>query len=209
MEMDFPRIKRLPPYVFNIVTDLKIKARRAGEDIIDFGMGNPDMPTPPHIVEKLVEAVHNPKNHRYSASKGIPKLRGAIADWYKRNYDVDIDPETEAIATIGSKEGLSHLALATLDRGDVVLVPNPTYSIHTYSVVIAGADVRSIPLTQNTDEFFDALLKATKDSWPLPKMLILCFPHNPTTAVVDLDFFVRVHFAKEQSDSVMTLHMQT
>lgn len=198
MEMDFPRIKRLPPYVFNIVTDLKIKARRAGEDIIDFGMGNPDMPTPPHIVDKLIEAVHNPRNHRYSASKGIPKLRGAIADWYKRNYDVDINPETEAIATIGSKEGLSHLALATLERGDVVLVPNPTYSIHTYSVVIAGADVRSIPLTQNTDEFFAALLKATKDSWPLPKMLILCFPHNPTTAVVDLDFFVKVvDFAKE------------
>ncbi|GAB4431237.1 MAG: alanine transaminase [bacterium] len=194
---DFPRIKRLPPYVFNIVVDLKNKARRAGEDIIDLGMGNPDIPTPQHVVDKLVEAAYNPKNHRYSASKGITKLRVAISDWYKRNYDVHIDPETEAIVTIGAKEGLSHFALATLERGDVVLVPNPTYPIHTYCAVIAGADVHSIPFTPDRD-FFVELEKSTKRVWPAPKLLLISFPHNPTTRVVDLSFFERVvDFAKE------------
>lgn len=194
---DFPRIKRLPPYVFNIVVDLKNKARRAGEDIIDLGMGNPDIPTAQHIVDKLVEAAYNPKNHRYSASKGITKLRVAISDWYKRNYNVHIDPETEAIVTIGAKEGLSHFALATLERGDVVLVPNPTYPIHTYCAVIAGADVHSIPFTPDRD-FFVELEKSTKRVWPSPKLLLLSFPHNPTTRIVDLNFFERVvDFAKE------------
>ncbi len=194
---DFPRIKRLPPYVFNIVVDLKNKARRAGEDVIDLGMGNPDIPTPQHVVDKLVEAAYNARNHRYSASKGITKLRVAISDWYKRNYGVHIDPETEAIVTIGAKEGLSHFALATLERGDVVLVPSPTYPIHTYCAVIAGADVHSIPFTPERD-FFVELEKSTKRVWPAPKLLLISFPHNPTTRVVDLNFFERVvDFAKE------------
>lgn len=196
---EFQRIKRLPPYVFNIVVDLKNKARRAGEDIIDLGMGNPDIPTPQHIVDKLVEASYNPRNHRYSASKGITKLRVAISDWYKRNYDVTIDPETEAIVTIGAKEGLSHFALATLERGDMVMVPNPTYPIHTYCAVIAGADVQSIPFTEDRD-FFVEIEKAVKRTWPKPKMLIVSFPHNPTTRVVELNFFERViDFAKENN----------
>ena len=188
---EFHRIKRLPPYIFNITTELKMEARRRGEDIIDFGMGNPDQPTPQHIVDKLLEAAKNPRNHRYSASKGIYKLRLAITDWYKRRYDVDLDPESEAIATIGSKEGLSHLALAIIGPGDVVFVPNPTYSIHTYCVVIAGGDVRSIPLLPGRD-FFEELLNAVKQTWPKPKLLIINFPHNPTTEVVDLEFFKKV-----------------
>jgi len=201
---EFYRIKRLPPYVFNIVGELKMAARKRGEDIIDFGMGNPDQPTPKHIVDKLIEAAQNPRNHRYSASKGIYKLRLAITDWYKRRYDVDLDPESEAVATIGSKEGLAHMALAIVEPGDVVFVPNPTYSIHTYSVVIAGGDVRSIPLLPGVD-FFDELLKATKQTWPKPKLLILNFPHNPTTEVVDKDFFVKVvDFAKE--NNMMVIH---
>lgn len=201
---EFHRIKRLPPYVFNIVTELKVAARKRGEDIIDFGMGNPDMPTPQHIVDKLIESVHNPKNHRYSASKGIYKLRCAIADWYKRRYDVDIDPDTEAVATIGSKEGISHLALAILGPGDVVFVPDPTYPIHKYSVIIAGGDVRSIPLLPGVD-FFDELQKAVKQTWPKPKLLILNFPHNPTTEVVDREFFVKVvDFARE--NNIMVVH---
>lgn len=196
---DFPRIKRLPPYVFNIVVDLKNRARREGEDIIDLGMGNPDIPTPQHIVDKLVEASYNPKNHRYSASKGITKLRVAIADWYKRNYDVHIDPETEAIVTIGAKEGLSHFALAVLERGDVALVPNPTYPIHTYCAVMAGADVHSIPFTEDRD-FFVELEKSVKRVWPQPKLLLISFPHNPTTRIVDLNFFQRiVDYAKENN----------
>ncbi|MBI5328798.1 MAG: alanine transaminase [Deltaproteobacteria bacterium] len=201
---EFHRIKRLPPYIFNITTELKMEARRQGEDIIDFGMGNPDQPTPQHIVDKLIEATHNPRNHRYSASKGIYKLRLAITDWYKRRYDVDLDPDSEAIATIGSKEGLSHLALAIIGPGDVVFVPNPTYSIHTYCVVIAGGDVRSIPLLPGRD-FFEELLNATKQTWPKPKLLILNFPHNPTTEVVDLEFFKKVvDFAKEHN--IMVVH---
>ena len=196
---EFHRIKRLPPYVFNIVNDLKIQARRLGEDIIDLGMGNPDQPTPKHIVDKLVEAVGKPHNHRYSASKGIYKLRLAITDWYQRKYDVHLDPETEAIATIGSKEGISHLALAIIGPGDVVFAPNPTYPIHAYSVIIAGGDLRSIPLTPEGD-FFEELLKATKQTWPQPKLLIINFPHNPTTEVVGLDFFEKiVAFAKEHN----------
>jgi len=196
---DFPRIKRLPPYVFNIVGDLKQKARRAGEDIIDFGMGNPDGETPPHVVAKLIEAVSKPVNHRYSVSKGIYKLRLAITDWYRRRYNVDLDPDSEAVVTIGSKEGLAHLALAILAPGDVVFCPSPTYPIHQYSVVIAGGDLRSIPLIPGED-FFAHLVEAMRQTWPKPKLLILNFPHNPTTEVVDLDFFRRiVDFAREHS----------
>ena len=195
----FQRISRLPPYVFGIVTDLKAKARASGEDIIDFGMGNPDQPTPEHIVKKLVETVERGDTHRYSVSKGIPRLRKAICDWYKRRFDVDLSPENEAIVTIGSKEGLAHLALATLGPGDVVLVPNPAYPIHPYGVVIAGADVRHVPLVAGVD-FFDELHKAIIDSWPKPKMLILNFPGNPTSQCVELDFFEKIiAVAKEQN----------
>ncbi len=194
---EFEKIKRLPPYVFSIVTAMKLEARRRGEDIIDFGMGNPDQPTPPHIVAKVIEAIKIPKNHRYSASKGITKLRHAITAWYERHYNVQLDPETEAVVTIGSKEGIAHLALATVGPGDVVLVPSPTYPIHTYSVVIAGAQVRSIPLRFDSD-FYEDMQAAYKQTWPPPKMLIINFPHNPTTAVVDVSFFKRiVEFAKE------------
>ncbi len=194
---EFQKIQRLPPYIFSIVNQLKIEARRRGEDIIDFGMGNPDQPTPPHIVDKLVEASYKPHNHRYSASRGIYKLRLAITDWYKRRYNVDLDPETEAIVTIGSKEGISHLALAIIGPGDVVFCPNPTYPIHAYSIIIAGGDLRSIPLVPGRD-FFEELISATKQTWPRPKLLILNFPHNPTTEVVDLEFFRKVvDFAKE------------
>ncbi len=193
---EFGRMKRLPPYIFSIVNELKAKARAQGEDIIDFGMGNPDQPTPQHIVDKLCEAARNPKNHRYSVSRGITKLRGAIADWYRRRYGVEIDPETEAIVTIGAKEGISHLALAIVERGDVALVPSPTYPIHAYSVIIAAGDVRNVPLGPGID-FFEKLQEAYKSCWPPPKLLILSFPHNPTTQVVDLQFFQRVvEFAK-------------
>ncbi len=201
---EFQRIKRLPPYVFAIVNQMKMEARKRGEDIIDFGMGNPDMGTPQHIVDKLVEAAYNPKNHRYSASRGIPKLRAAIADWYKRRYEVEIDPETEAIATMGAKEGLSHLALATIEPGDIVLSPSPAYPIHPYSVVIAGGEVRHIPLRRDSD-FFEDMQAAFRQAWPAPKMLILSFPNNPTTATVDLEFFQNVvDFAKEHK--VMVIH---
>lgn len=201
---EFYRIKRLPPYVFNIVNDLKTKARARGEDIIDLGMGNPDKPTPSHIVNKLIEAARNPRNHRYSASRGITRLRKAICDWYQRNYGVELDPETEAIATIGSKEGLSHLALAIIQPGDVALVPNPTYPIHAYSVVIADGDIRSIPMIEDQD-FFSNLQQATKTSWPPPKFLIISFPHNPTCSVVELDFFEKiVDFAK--AHNIIVIH---
>ena len=194
---DFARIKRLPPYVFNSVNELKRKARWLGEDIIDFGMGNPDMPTPPYIVDKLCEAVRKSKNHRYSLSKGVPKLRLAISDWYKRRFDVDIDPEREAIATIGSKEGLSHLALAITNPGDSVLVPTPTYPIHTYAFILANGDVTHVPLSREIN-FFDELLKAFKQNWPRAKALVINFPHNPTTETVDIEFFKKiVEFAKE------------
>ena len=196
---EFQRISRLPPYVFNIVNELKAKARAAGEDIIDFGMGNPDQPTPQHIVDKLVEACQRPDTHRYSLSKGIPRLRKAICDWYKTRFDVDLDPDKEAIVTIGSKEGLAHLALATLGPGDVVLVPNPAYPIHPYGVVIAGADVRHVPMVEGGD-FFEELHKAIIDCWPKPKMLILNFPGNPTSECVELEFFEKIiKVAKEHN----------
>jgi alanine-synthesizing transaminase len=188
---EFQRIKRLPPYVFNIVNELKAAARARGEDIVDFGMGNPDQPTPRHIVDKLAEAAQRPDTHRYSVSRGIPRLRRAITRWYEDRYNVSLDPESEAIVTIGSKEGLAHLALATLGPGDAVLVPNPAYPIHPYGVVIAGADIRHVPLVEDGD-FFTELEKAIKDTWPKPKMLILNFPANPTAQCVDLAFFERV-----------------
>ncbi len=201
---DFCRISRLPPYAFNIVRDLLIEARRRGEDIIDLGMGNPDIPTPKHIVAKLVEAVKNPRNHRYSVTRGIPKLRRAICDWYKRRYDVSLDPETEAIVTMGAKEGIGHLVLATVGPGEVVLVPDPTYPIHTYSVVIAGGDLRTIPLLP-LEGFMERLSAAAKTTWPQPKMLIISFPNNPTTEVVSLDFFREiVAFAREHN--LMVIH---
>ena len=200
----FYRIKRLPPYVFAQVQTLKLEARQRGEDIIDFGMGNPDQPTPPHIVDKLIEASRKAKNHRYSASRGITKLRHAITGWYKRNYDVDLDPETEAIVTIGSKEGIAHLALATIGPGDVVLTPTPTYPIHMYSFIIAGGEVRGIELRQDSD-FFDDLLRVYRQTLPRPRILVINFPHNPTTAVVDLEFFKKiVAFAKEHD--VIVIH---
>jgi alanine-synthesizing transaminase len=188
---EFPRIKRLPPYVFNIVNDLKAAARARGEDIIDFGMGNPDRPTPKHIVDKLCEAAQRGNTHRYSLSRGIPRLRQAICNWYRVKYGVSLDPDTEAIVTIGSKEGLAHLALATTGPGDAVLVPNPSYPIHPYGFVIAGADIRHVPMTPNVD-FFAELEKSITDSWPKPKMLVLNFPANPTTQCVDLEFFEKV-----------------
>jgi len=188
---EFPRIKRLPPYVFNIVNELKAAARARGEDIIDFGMGNPDQPTPQHIVDKLVEASQREDTHRYSLSRGIPRLRRAICNWYKSRFDVDLDPESEAIVTIGSKEGLAHLALATVGPGDAILVPNPAYPIHPYGFIIAGADIRHVPLVPDRD-FFEELEKAIKDSWPKPKMLVLNFPGNPTAQTAELDFFEKV-----------------
>lgn len=201
---EFRRMSRLPPYVFSIVNELKMDLRRRGEDIIDMGMGNPDLPTPKHIVDKLVEAAQKGPNHRYSASAGITKLRHAISDWYKRRYDVDIDPETEAIATIGAKEGLSHLVLALVSPGDVVFAPNPTYPIHPYSVIIAGGDLRSIPIGPERD-FFEDLLNATKQTWPSPKILIISYPHNPTTNVVDRAFFEKiVAFCREHD--IMVIH---
>jgi alanine-synthesizing transaminase len=188
---EFPRIKRLPPYVFNVTGELKLSARRHGEDVIDFSMGNPDGPTPAHIVEKLIETVRRPDTHGYSVSKGIPRLRQAICNWYKRRYDVDLDADSEAIVTIGSKEGIAHLALATLDAGDIVLVPNPSYPIHIYGPVIAGADIRHVPMHAGVD-FFAELETAIRDSYPKPKMLIVNFPGNPTAQCVDLAFFERL-----------------
>jgi alanine-synthesizing transaminase len=187
----FDRIERLPPYVFNITSELKMEARRRGEDIIDFGMGNPDGPTPAHIVNKLVEAVQRGDTHGYSVSKGIPRLRRAICHWYDRRWGVTFDPETEAIVTIGSKEGIAHLALATLGSGDTVLVPNPSYPIHIYGPVIAGADIRQVRLTPDVD-FFAELEQAIKLSVPKPKMLIINFPANPTAQCVDLPFFEKI-----------------
>jgi len=201
---EFRRISRLPPYVLATVDALKKELRRKGEDIIDMGMGNPDIPTPKHIVKKMIEAAKNGRNHRYSASAGIPKLRLAISDWYKRRFGVDIDPDQEAIATMGVKEGLSHLILATISPGDVVFVPNPTYAIHPYSVIIAGGDIRSIPIGPGRD-FIEDLITASKQTLPNPKMLIISYPHNPTTAVVDLKFFEKiVRFCRERE--IMVVH---
>jgi alanine-synthesizing transaminase len=188
---DFPRIKLLPPYIFNIVSELKLKARSLGEDIIDFGMGNPDQPTPQHIIDKLVETVQRKDTHRYSASKGIPRLRQAITNWYQQRYNISLNPETEAIVTIGSKEGLAHLALATVEKGDTILVPNPAYPIHPYGFIIAGADIEHIALMPGVD-FFSELVKKITTSKNRIKMLLLNFPGNPTTECVDLDFFAQV-----------------
>jgi alanine-synthesizing transaminase len=201
---DFPRIKRLPPYVFNITGELKMAARRRGEDIIDMSMGNPDQPTPQHITDKLVEAALRENTHGYSISKGIPRLRKAICDWYQRRYAVEFDPESEAIVTIGSKEGLAHLMLATLDRGDTVLVPNPSYPIHIYGAIIAGADIRSVRMTPDVD-FFDELQRAIKECTPKPKMMILGFPSNPTARCVELEFFERVIALARQHD-ILVVH---
>ncbi len=187
----FSRIERLPPYVFNQVHELKMAARHRGEDIIDFGMGNPDQPTPQHIVDKLCEAAQREDTHRYSVSRGIPRLRRAICNWYRERYDVELDYETEAIVTIGSKEGLAHLAMATVDHGDTVLVPNPAYPIHPYGFVIAGADIRHVPIGPGID-FFEELENAIRNTWPRPKLLLLNFPSNPTAQCVELDFFERV-----------------
>jgi len=200
----FARIDRLPPYVFTTVNKIKMDARHAGEDIVDLGMGNPDLPTPKHIVDKLLEAAQKPHNHRYSASKGITKLRMAISSWYKRRFDVDIDHEEEAIVTIGAKDGISHLVLVTIRPGDVVFSQNPTYPIHPYSAIIAGGDVRGIPVGPDLD-FFENLVEATKQTWPKPKLLIISYPHNPTTEVVNLEFFEKiVAYAKEYN--VMVIH---
>ncbi len=187
----FPRIKRLPPYVFNTLNQLKTEARARGEDIIDFGMGNPDQPTPPHIVNKLIEAVQRPDTHRYSMSKGIPRLRRAMAAWYHRNYDVHLNSETQILATIGSKEGLAHLALAISGPGDTVLVPDPAYPIHTYGFIIAGANVKQVPLIDET-QFLAAVEEAITQSWPKPKALVINFPANPSTHCVDYSFFEQV-----------------
>ncbi len=200
----FARLDRLPPYVFATVNQIKMEARHAGKDIIDLGMGNPDLPAPEHIVEKLVEASRKPHNHRYSASMGITRLRRAIVDWYKRRFDVDLDPDQEAIVTMGVKEGLSHLILVTIRPGDVVFTPTPTYPIHPYSAIIAGGDVRGIPLGPDQD-FFENLISATRQTWPKPKILIISYPHNPTTEVVELDFFEKiVDYAK--AHDIMVIH---
>ena len=194
---EFPRMLRLPPYTFNVVGNIKKELRHQNIDVVDLSMGNPDPPTPRHIVDKMVEAARKPVNHRYSVSRGIPNLRKAICDWYMRRFGVELNPETQAIATMGAKEGLSHLCLAMLEPGDVVFAPDPTYPIHVYAPVICGADVRRVPIGEGRD-FFDDLLTATKQTWPRPKLLILSFPHNPTTQVTTLDFFqIVVDFAKE------------
>jgi alanine-synthesizing transaminase len=200
----FSRLDRLPPYVFATVNQIKMDARHRGEDIIDLGMGNPDIGTPEHIVAKLVEAAQKPHNHRYSASMGINRLRVAIAKWYKDRFDVEIDPQSEAIVTIGVKEGLSHLVLVTIRPGDVVFTPNPTYPIHPYSAIIAGGDVRGVPVGPGED-FFENLLNATKQTWPRPKLLTISYPHNPTTEVVDLAFFEKI-VAFAQEHDIMVIH---
>src|SRR5512134_1966708 len=201
---EFSRIQRLPPYVFNITNELKMAARRRGEDIIDLSMGNPDGATPKHIVDKLVEAAQRQDTHGYSVSKGIPRLRRAISTWYKTRYDVDIDPDAEAIVTIGSKEGLAHLMLATLDRGDTVLVPNPSYPIHIYGAIIAGADIRSVRMTPGVD-FFAELERAIRELMPKPKMLVIGFPSNPTAQCVDLSFFEKIIALTRQHD-ILVVH---
>jgi alanine-synthesizing transaminase len=201
---DFHKLNRLPPYVFSEVDTLKMAARRAGEDVIDLGMGNPDLATPPHVVDKICEAARNPRNHRYSSSRGLPNLRAAIADWYRRRHGVELDPEGEIISVIGAKEGLSHFVLMTVGPGDGVLCPDPAYPIHQYSVIIAGGDLRHVPLTPDSD-FIENLEQALSQSWPQPKMMILSFPHNPTTRVVEPGFFERiVDFAR--ANDLMILH---
>src|ERR1700752_190319 len=201
---EFSRIKRLPPYVFNITNELKMKARRRGEDWIALSMGNPDGPTPQHIVDKLVEAARRQDTHGYSVSKGIPRLRKAICEWYQRRYGVELDPDSETIVTIGSKESLAHLMLATLDRGDTVLVPNPSYPIHIYGAIIAGADIRSVRMTPGVD-FFEEAERAIRELFPKPKMMILGFPSNPTAKCVELDFFERV-VALARQHGILVVH---
>jgi alanine-synthesizing transaminase len=201
---EFSRIKRLPPYVFNITNELKMAARRRGDDVIDLSMGNPDGPTPKHIVDKLVEATQRQDTHGYSVSKGIPRLRKAITEWYRRRYGVELDPDSEAIVTIGSKEGLAHLMLACLERGDTVLVPNPSYPIHIYGAIIAGADIRSVRMTAGVD-FFAELERAIREMTPKPKMLVLGFPSNPTAQCVDLHFFERI-VALARSHNIFVVH---
>lgn len=197
-EIQFDRIKRLPKYVFAEVNELKMARRRAGADVIDFSMGNPDGDTPEHIREKLIESAQKTKTHGYSASKGIPKLRGAICDWYKRRYDVDLDPETEAVATMGSKEGYAHLAYAITNPGDVAVVPDPTYPIHSYAFILAGGNVQKMELPFDEDYkvdedlFFERLETAFHISFPKPKYVVVNFPHNPTTATVTPDFYTRI-----------------
>ena len=201
---EFSRIKRLPPYVFNITNELKMNARRRGEDVIDLSMGNPDGPTPQHIVEKLVEAAQRQDTHGYSVSKGIPRLRRAISTWYQRRYGVELDPDSETIVTIGSKEGLAHLMLACLERGDTVLVPNPSYPIHIYGAIIAGADIRSVRMTPGVD-FFAELERAIRELTPKPKMLVIGFPSNPTAQCVELDFFERI-VALARQHNILVVH---
>ncbi len=201
---EFSRIKRLPPYVFNITAELKMAARRRGEDIIDLSMGNPDGPTPQHIVDKLIEAAQRQDTHGYSVSKGIPRLRRAVCDWYQRRFRVGFDPDSEAIVTIGSKEGLAHLMLATLEPGDTVLVPNPSYPIHIYGAIIAGADIRSVRMTPGVD-FFEEAERAIRELIPKPKMLVLGFPSNPTAMCVELEFFERIIELAKRHD-IMVVH---
>ncbi len=202
--MEFRRIHNLPPYVFAEVNQLKVDARRAGEDIVDLGFGNPDIPSPGAVVEKLVEAARNARNHRYSASRGIPNLRKAVADRYARRFGVDLDPDTEVINTIGAKEGLSHLMWTLVQPGDVALVPEPSYPIHIYAPVLAGAEVRRVPLSLDAD-FFGRMQAVFRESWPRPRVIVVSFPHNPTTACVDLAFFEQlVGFARE--NEVMLVH---
>jgi alanine-synthesizing transaminase len=198
--VEFRRIDRLPPYVFAVVNELKAKARQAGEDIIDLGMGNPDLGSPAPVVEKLAEAARNPRNHRYSTSRGVPKLRKAICDWYESRFGVTLDPETEATAVMGAKEGLSHMAWTLVGPGDTALVPEPTYPIHTFSLALAGGDVHSVPLRADEGDFFADLTEAYEQSWPRPRVVLTSFPHNPTTACVGIDFFERlVSFARERN----------
>ncbi|MDJ0868108.1 MAG: aminotransferase class I/II-fold pyridoxal phosphate-dependent enzyme [Myxococcota bacterium] len=204
MRHDFHKLRRLPPYVFAEVTELLAAARRRGEDVIDLGMGNPDLPTPTHVVDKICEAARNPRTHRYSSSRGVPNLRAAISEWYQRNHAVEVDPDGEAIAVIGSKEGLSHFVLMTIGPGDVVMCPDPAYPIHQYSVIIAGGDLRLVPMGPDAD-FFENLERAMARTWPQPKMLLVSFPHNPTTQVVDLQYLARiVEFAR--AHDLMVLH---
>ena len=203
--MEFRRITSLPPYVFTIVDSLKIEARRQGADVIDLGFGNPDLPSPEIAVEKLSEAAHNSRNHRYSSSRGIPKLREAIAGYYQHRFGVTLDPDTEVISTIGAKEGFSHLMWVLLEAGDVALVPSPSYPIHIYGPLFAGAQVVELPMIGGAEQFFDSLLDRWQYSWPKPRVIVLSFPHNPTTHCVDLDFFERVvEFARERD--VMIVH---
>jgi alanine-synthesizing transaminase len=203
--LELRRIDRLPPYVLSVVTDMKAEARRRGDDIIDLGMGNPDLPTPQPIVDKLVEASQNARNHRYSASRGITKLRLALSSWYDRRFDVEIDPDREAIVTIGAKEGIAHLAWVLLGSGDTVLVPEPSYPIHQFSAVFSGAEVNSVPLSHDTADFFADLTQAYERTWPRPRVILVSFPHNPTGHCVQLEFFERlVRFAKD--NDVFIIH---